>query len=100
MPVYHVLLFKLKPGVSQEQIDGFCGAGKQMVGKIPGLRDFQVGPALAITAHRAKGFDMGVVAILENVADITGYGPHPAHREVHELREQITEDTLAFDMQF
>lgn len=59
---------------------------------------------------------MGVVAILENVADITGYGPHPAHREyvlhrkvfvvranadrVHELREQITEDTLAFDMQF
>ena len=31
------VLFKLKPGVSQEQIDGFCEAGKQMVGKIPGM---------------------------------------------------------------
>ncbi|CAF9924263.1 MAG: hypothetical protein HETSPECPRED_005547 [Heterodermia speciosa] len=81
MPVYHVLLFKLKPGVSQEQIDGFCEAGRQMVGKVPGLRDFQVGPALAVTAHRAKGYDMGVVAILENVEDMPGYGLHPAHRE-------------------
>ena len=59
---------------------------------------------------------MGVVAVLETVEDMTGYGPHPAHREyqfrsrlrvvnadvgrVHELREQITEDTLAFDMPF
>lgn len=98
---WRTVLFKLKPGVSQEQIDGFCEAGRQMVGKVPGitfsmtflfqalelritptgLRDFQVGPALAVTAHRAKGYDMGVVAILENVEDMPGYGLHPAHRE-------------------
>ena len=118
MPVYHVreypgwpqdishaddqeVLFKLKPGVSQELIDGFCEAGRQMVGKIPGephqtvcyepsvliqsalagLRDFQVGPALALTAHRAKGYEMAVVAILEDTQAMAAYEPHPAHRE-------------------
>lgn len=31
-----LVLFKLKPGVCQEQIDCFCEAGRQMVGKIDG----------------------------------------------------------------
>ena len=46
-----------------------------------GLRDFQAGRALATTAHRAKGYDIGVVALLENAETVTAYGLHPAHRE-------------------
>ena len=46
-----------------------------------GLVDFQVGSGLAVTAHRAKGYDMGVVATLEKVEDVTSYGLHPAHQE-------------------
>lgn len=43
--------------------------------------DFQVGSGLAVTAHRAKGYDMGLVATLEKVEDVTSYGLHPAHQE-------------------
>lgn len=46
-----------------------------------GLLDFQVGPGLAVTASRAKGYDMGLVATLEKVEDVTSYGLHPAHQE-------------------
>lgn len=48
---------------------------------VTGLLDFQVGPGLAVTAHRAKGYDMGLVATLEKVEDVTSYGLHPAHQE-------------------
>lgn len=46
-----------------------------------GLLDFQLGPGLALTAHRAKGYDMGLVATLEKVEDVSSYGLHPAHQE-------------------
>ena len=70
-----------------------------MVGKIPGIHslpspnhqphplthtgllDLQAGPGLAVSAHRAKGYDMGLVATLEKVDDIGPYGTHPAHLE-------------------
>lgn len=34
-----------------------------------------------MTAHRAKGYDMGLLATLEKVEDVTSYGLHPAHQE-------------------
>ena len=40
-----------------------------------------MGPGLAMTAHRAKGYDMGLLATLEKVEDVTSYGLHPAHQE-------------------
>ena len=40
-----------------------------------------MGSGLAVTAHRAKGYDMGLVATLEKVEDVTSYGLHPAHQE-------------------
>ena len=46
-----------------------------------GLRNFQAGRALVTTAHRAKGYEIGVVAILESAEAVTAYGLHPAHRE-------------------
>lgn len=78
--------------------------------------DFQVGSGLAVTAHRAKGYDMGLVATLEKVEDVTSYGLHPAHQEfehplssfitpsdnrrTHRMREELCDDTLAFDFEF
>ena len=52
--------------------------------------DFQVGSGLAVTAHRAKGYDMGLVATLEKVEDVTSYGLHPAHQEYELLSLIVT----------
>ncbi|RAL12204.1 uncharacterized protein BO97DRAFT_443229 [Aspergillus homomorphus CBS 101889] len=100
MPIYHIVLFRLKPGVTKAQLDHWSNVAKGMVGQIPGLRELHAGSPLAATAARAKGFDMGLVAILEKAEDVQVYAAHPAHLEVHKLREELCEDTLAYDLEF
>ncbi|EEH21610.1 hypothetical protein PABG_03826 [Paracoccidioides brasiliensis Pb03] len=100
MPVFHIVLFKLKAGVTPAQIDEFKQACKAMVGQVPGLREMHNNAPLAITASRAKGYDMGLLAILEKPDDVQVYAAHPAHQVVQKIREEICEDALAYDMEF
>lgn len=116
------VLFKLKPGVSQNQIAEMRAAGDAMVGAVPGLRSFDLGPPLASTAHRARGFDMALVAVLDTEEQVLGYAGHPAHQKcvlqafsglcmcecreadvpggfrLHRLREAVCTETLAYDL--
>ncbi|KAL7901871.1 hypothetical protein HDV63DRAFT_378083 [Trichoderma sp. SZMC 28014] len=100
MPVYHVVLFKLKPNISKAQLAEWSELGAAMVGKIPGLLKWDANPPLPVTAHRAQGFDMGLIAILEKPEDVQTYSKHPAHQCVHEIRETICSETLAYDFEF
>ncbi|KAL2000380.1 hypothetical protein VTN02DRAFT_3190 [Thermoascus thermophilus] len=100
MPVYHVVLFKLKPGVNQEQLARWQTTARAMVGKIPGLISLHVDAPLPISVPRAKGFDMGLVAVLESPDHVAGYATHPVHLEVHKMREELCEDMLAYDLEF
>ncbi|KAL2221010.1 hypothetical protein M432DRAFT_604776 [Thermoascus aurantiacus ATCC 26904] len=100
MPVYHIVLFRLKPGVTQEQLANWARTAKAMVGKIPGLISLHTNAPLPISVPRAKGFNMGLVAVLELPEHVAGYAAHPAHLEVHKMREELCEDTLAYDLEF
>lgn len=73
------VLFKLKSDVTQEQIEQFKEAANAMKGQIPGLLKFDCAPPHPSTAYRAKGFDLGLVAVLEKPSDIAVYAEHPAH---------------------
>jgi hypothetical protein len=55
--------------------------GQAMVGVVPGLQSFILGPPLASTAERAQGFDMGLIAVLEREAHVLSYASHPAHQK-------------------
>ncbi|KAI0975089.1 hypothetical protein F4678DRAFT_457353 [Xylaria arbuscula] len=79
MTVYHIVLFKLKPAASPEKLAEWSALGAAMVGKIPGLIKWNTNRALPATAHRAQGFDMGLVAVLEKPDDVLTYADHPAH---------------------
>ncbi|KAF6809999.1 stress responsive a b barrel domain protein [Colletotrichum musicola] len=98
MPIYHIVLFKLKPNVSQTQIDEMRAAGEAMVGVVPGLRSFALGPPLASTAHRARGFDMALMTVLDTEEQVLAYAGHPAHQKLHVLREAVCIETLAYDL--
>ncbi|PYH92812.1 hypothetical protein BO71DRAFT_382773 [Aspergillus ellipticus CBS 707.79] len=100
MPIYHIVLFRLKKGVTTSDIEGWSQVMKTIVGKIPGLLEVHTNPPLAATASRAKGFDMGLVAILEKPEDVQVYMEHPVHLEVQAIRERLCEDTLAYDLEF
>ncbi|KAL8689139.1 MAG: hypothetical protein Q9218_005124 [Villophora microphyllina] len=107
MPVYHIVLFKLKANVTPAQIASFEVSARDMLGKIPcnstthsGLLNIDIGPPLAETRHRAMGYDMGLVAVLAKKEDVAVYAGHPAHLETHRLREELCTDTLAYDFEF
>ncbi|TRX98031.1 hypothetical protein FHL15_001241 [Xylaria flabelliformis] len=73
------VLFKLKPDASPAKVAEWSALGATMVGKIPGLIKWDANRALPTTAHRAKGYDMGLVAVLEKSDDVLTYAQHPAH---------------------
>jgi hypothetical protein len=75
------VLFKLKPGVTPAQLAAWTAKAKGMVGQIPGLVRMEVNTPLPSTASRGKGFNMGLVAILEKADDVKVYAEHPAHLE-------------------
>ncbi|EGC43432.1 predicted protein [Histoplasma capsulatum var. duboisii H88] len=100
MAVFHIVLLKLKPGVVPSQVAAFKTACKAMVGQVPGLREMHCNPPLAMTASRAKGYDMGLLAILEKPDDVSLYAGHPSHLVVQKLRDELCEDALAYDMEF
>ena len=89
----------------------------------------ECGQPLPICLPRAQGFDMGLVAVLEKPEHVASYAVHPAHLEyvqyisisafpsqvgngriiynhtdlacrVHKMREELCEDTLAYDLEF
>ena len=60
-----------------------------MVGKIPGLERIDLNVPDPISAARAKGYNMGLVAILDKPETITVYAQHPAHM-VYVLRHAVT----------
>ncbi|KAH1361073.1 hypothetical protein KXW42_005781 [Aspergillus fumigatus] len=100
MPVYHIVLFRLKPGVTQDQLINWVTVAESMVGKIPGLVSLKAGQPLPISVPRAKGFDMGIVAVMESPDAVASYATHPVHLEVSKLREELCDDTLAYDLEF
>ncbi|RFU73438.1 stress responsive a b barrel domain [Trichoderma arundinaceum] len=100
MPVYHIVLFKLKPNINKAQLSEWSELGAAMVGKIPGLLKWDANPPLPVTAYRAQGYDMGLIAVLEKPEDVVNYGKHPAHQRVHEMREAFCSQTLAYDFEF
>ncbi|KAG7284352.1 hypothetical protein NEMBOFW57_010725 [Staphylotrichum longicolle] len=66
MPVYHIALFKLKEDADPKRIQKWQRLAKGMVGQVPAM---------------AKGFDMGVVVLLDYVESLATFFTHPSHDE-------------------
>ncbi|KAK3047190.1 hypothetical protein LTR09_011392 [Extremus antarcticus] len=98
MVVHHIVLFKLKPSTTKEQVSELEATVRGMVGQIPGLVKIEFGPPLESTAARAKGYNAGLIAVLEKPEDVKVYAEHPVHQNVHKLRESLCDDALAYDM--
>ncbi|KAL7418789.1 hypothetical protein Q5752_006472 [Cryptotrichosporon argae] len=98
MPLHHIVLLKLKPAVPPAALAAFTHAARAMLGAIPCVRAVDVGPGLPATAHLGKGYDYGVIAVLEAAEDLPAYVAHPAHKRTMEARLEVSDDFLAFDI--
>jgi hypothetical protein len=63
-----------------------------------GLRSLQMGGVLPSTAHRAQGFDMGLVTVMDDEEAVLSYAQHPLHLVLHNIRLSLCTETLVYDM--
>lgn len=82
--VKHVVLMRLKPETSQEQIDQMFAALAGLHGKIPGLLDFS-GGAYSSPEGLNQGFTHGFAMTFADAASRDAYLPHPDHEAVKQL---------------
>ena len=91
-----LVLFKLKPKFEPSVLEEWKERVQTLVGVVPGmpvapqstriivnnsagLKYIDVGSPLPITAVKAKGFNVSLVAVLEKPDDALVYAEHPAH---------------------
>lgn len=94
------VLFEVKAGTAPAALAEFKRLALAMVGQIPGLQKVDVNPPLASTAHRAQGYNMGLVAILDKPETLQVYAAHPAHLMIQKVREEICSKTMVYDLEF
>ncbi|MCA9103006.1 MAG: Dabb family protein [Pirellulales bacterium] len=82
--VKHVVLVKLKPDVTDAQVDEMMTALAGLKDKIPGLLDFS-GGAYSSPEGLNKGFSHGFVMTFADEPSRDTYLPHPAHEEVKSI---------------
>ncbi|KAJ5491149.1 hypothetical protein N7539_002716 [Penicillium diatomitis] len=128
MPVYHIdpVLFRLKEGVAPAQVDAFHEKAKGMVGKIPGIareRESEevVGPHMQcnemiltwymtgrIDFSRMQQTPSNLSTACTRVRHGTRGGPGKGRHRCDlccassplGLREELCDDTLAYDLEF
>ncbi|KAH8817484.1 stress responsive A/B barrel domain protein [Xylogone sp. PMI_703] len=98
MPLRRIVLFRLTKDATEEQLNAFINGSKAVAPKVPGVISLEIGPPL--NDARAKGYNMGLILTLESPAILKDWLSNSDHLKLHDLREAISEDSLAFDIEF
>lgn len=92
----HVVLFKFKPEVTQEQADEVVTAFAALPGKIDTIIEFESGTDVSIEG-KSEGLTHGFVVTFANEKGREIYLPHPAHQEFVKLVGPRLEKVVVFD---
>jgi len=93
----HIVLWKLKEGVTDEQIENCYRALEKLKKKIPGIVEFRRVMNNS-PEEKSHGFEQGFVVIFEDEKARDNYLPHVEHqRVVKEYIRPIVDDVLVFD---
>lgn len=80
--VRHVVLFKFKEGVSEEQVNEFIKQAKLMPSKIKEIKTFEIGRDLGLGKAPGSNHPVSIVASFSSDADYLTYATHPEHLKV------------------
>jgi hypothetical protein len=96
--IFHQVVFKFKPEVSEAQKTAVLESGKQMLESIPQVATVLVGKV----AQEDSEFPYGLVTGFQSEEDLQAYRSHPAHRKWLEedyrplvLKSQVTDIVAA-----
>lgn len=92
----HVVLFKFKEDVSEEQVKEVVDAFSALPDKIDTIVDYEHGTDVSVE-NKSAGFTHGFVVSFEDEKGRDAYLPHAAHQEFVKLVGPRLEDVLVFD---
>ena len=97
-PVRHVVVFKFKPGATDDQIRQVTDGFRALKGKIPGITAFEHGVNDS-PEKKNLGFTHVYLLTFEDARARDVYLPHPEHRRFGELlgRLGVLEDAFVVD---
>lgn len=95
--IEHIVLLKLKPDTTEQQIQTLTDALLKMADDIPGIEDVSAGMNNS-PEEKNNGFTYGFIVRFSDVASRDAYLPNPVHRQVAgEFLRPIVDDVLVFD---
>ncbi len=95
--IEHIVLLKLKDGVSSEQTQKMMDGLNKLKEAIPGMIGVSGGYNNS-PEGKSSGFNFGFLVRFKDVASRDGYIPHPEHQKLAQtLVRPIAEQVLVFD---
>jgi hypothetical protein len=94
--IRHVVMFKLKPGVSPAQRDEWLEMSRRAHGEIELVRAYSIGSDLL---RLPRSYDVAVVADFDSLEDIRAYADHPSHLTTVELSRSLSEHIASVDFE-
>ena len=95
MPIEHIVLLEKKETATEEQLNSFLEAAKQLKDKVPGVLDVIHGENFTDRAPHSHAL---IVTMVDRDA-LAGYGPHPAHQEVATMLKEVAKDWVIVDIE-
>lgn len=92
--IRHVVLFKLKAGVTPDELDRWLEMSRRAHARIGSVRAFSIGADLM---HLPRSYDVAVVADFDSLDDVRTYAEHPEHLPVIELSRELSEHIASVD---
>ena len=96
MSLLHIAWFRFKADVSPDRIAHHLASCRELVGRVPAVRDLKCGPNLS---DRAAGMTHGIVVTLADQAALSAYLDHPAHIPVAEALKGDIAELRVMDLQ-
>ena len=94
--VEHLVFFKLKDGITEDEKRELMHALMAMRTQIPEIQYMACGEDFS---GRSRGFGIGLVVRFENRAGLDVYQPHPVHQAFIEAHKSKWMDVMALDFE-
>ncbi|MDQ1317204.1 MAG: hypothetical protein QG641_553 [Candidatus Poribacteria bacterium] len=95
--IEHIVLLKLKDGVSEDKMKALLAGLNDLKKVIPGMLEVSGGYNNSIEG-KAGGFNYGFIVKFKDSASRDGYVPHPEHIKLAQtLVRPIVDDVIVFD---
>jgi hypothetical protein len=92
----HIVIWKYKPEVSEEQRREHVERLRRLEGLIPEIRSFNVGRDVL---ELPRSYHTGLVATFADRAGLEAYDAHPEHQQVAQLGRTVSEHVASVDFE-